>query len=145
MTAAEHPWFGILVTLAAWVVATRLRKWSGTPLVDPVLVSVIMIIFFLIALEIPYENYNVGGSVISFLLGPAVVALAVPFYRHLARVRQHLFPVVVLTGILGSMAGPQIARVVGIKGDIAQGLAVGTAAHGLGTSRALRENEGCHE
>ena len=200
MNTAEHPWFGILVTLAAWVVATRMRKWFGTPLVDPVLVSVIMIIFFLMALGIPYENYNVGGSVISFLLGPAVVALAVPFYRHLARVRQHLFPVivsvfvgaivgiasasglvyllngsresvisvapksvttpiamevseiiggtppltiavVVLTGIFGSMAGPQIARVVRVKGDIAQRLAVGTAAHGLGTSRALRDNE----
>lgn len=196
----EYPLFGIVLTLVVWVGATRIRKWTGTPLLDPVLLSVAAIIGVLLLLDIPYASYDAGGRVISFFLGPAVVALAVPFYRQLQQVRQYLpaiaisvsvgavvgilsasgavyllggsmesvlsvapksvttpiamelssilegtppltIAIVVLTGILGGMAGPELLRLVGVKGDIAQGIAIGTASHGIGTARALRDGD----
>jgi putative effector of murein hydrolase len=48
---------------------------------------------------------------------------------------------VVATGILGGMLGPDIVRRLGIHSPFASGLAVGTAAHGIGTARALQEGE----
>lgn len=45
--------------------------------------------------------------------------------------------VVIFTGIFGSMVGPVILRRLGITSPIARGLALGTAAHGVGTSRAM--------
>ncbi|MDF2667785.1 MAG: LrgB family protein [Paenibacillus sp.] len=47
----------------------------------------------------------------------------------------------VLTGLIGSMFGPLFLRLTGIKDDLAIGTAMGTAAHGIGTSRIIRESE----
>ncbi|WP_248925585.1 LrgB family protein [Paenibacillus hamazuiensis] len=49
----------------------------------------------------------------------------------------------VLTGLLGSMIGPEVLRLFGVRGDIAVGTAVGTSAHGIGTARLIRESELC--
>lgn len=45
--------------------------------------------------------------------------------------------VVVVVGIFGGIAGPFILERLGIKSRIARGLALGSAAHGLGTARAM--------
>jgi putative effector of murein hydrolase len=47
----------------------------------------------------------------------------------------------VLTGLLGSLIGPELLRLCGVRGDIAIGAAIGTAAHGIGTARVLRESD----
>ena len=48
---------------------------------------------------------------------------------------------VIATGILGAAAGPPLLRLVGVRGRVAFGLAMGAAAHGIGTARALEEGE----
>ena len=45
--------------------------------------------------------------------------------------------VVVLCGILGSIAGPWLLKKLGVKSKVAKGLALGAASHGIGTARAL--------
>lgn len=45
--------------------------------------------------------------------------------------------VVILVGIFGGMVGPFIFKKLGIESKIAKGLALGSAAHGLGTARAM--------
>jgi len=197
---AYHPWFGIMLTVGIWIVARWIRRRAGTPLLDPVMVSIAAIIGVLLLAGIPFEAYSRGGKVLDFLLGPAVVALAVPFYRQLEKIRRNLVatlagvalgsvtgvvsavglalllggsgqiaaslspksvttPIaigisqkvgglpsitaaaVIFTGILGGMFAPQIIRLIGIRSRFAIGLATGTAAHGVGTARALREGE----
>ena len=44
---------------------------------------------------------------------------------------------VVLCGILGGIIGPFILRKLHVRSKVAQGLALGAAAHGLGTARAI--------
>ena len=46
-------------------------------------------------------------------------------------------PLVVMTGCLGAVCGPEFCRLIGIRSPVAAGLAVGTAAHGIGTARML--------
>jgi predicted murein hydrolase (TIGR00659 family) len=48
---------------------------------------------------------------------------------------------VILTGILGAMLGGWVLDMVRIRDQRARGLAVGTAAHGIGTARALQVDE----
>ena len=43
----------------------------------------------------------------------------------------------VITGCIGAICGPEFCRWIGIRDPAAMGLAVGTAAHGLGTARML--------
>lgn len=45
--------------------------------------------------------------------------------------------VVIVVGIFGGMVGPFIFERLGIRSKIAKGLALGSAAHGLGTARAM--------
>lgn len=45
---------------------------------------------------------------------------------------------VIITGILGAIAGLTVLRVVGVTNPRARGLAMGVAAHGIGTARAFQ-------
>ncbi|MGO4373633.1 LrgB family protein, partial [Paenibacillus sp. MCAF20] len=47
----------------------------------------------------------------------------------------------VLTGLVGSVTGPAVLRLCGIRGDIPLGTAVGASAHGIGTARMIAESE----
>jgi predicted murein hydrolase (TIGR00659 family) len=49
--------------------------------------------------------------------------------------------VVIIVGIFGNAFGPGILKLMGIKSKHALGTALGTAAHGIGTARALEEGE----
>ena len=48
---------------------------------------------------------------------------------------------VVLAGVLGSITGPRLLRLCGVRGDLAIGAAVGTSSHGIGTARLVRDSE----
>ncbi|OXM87907.1 LrgB family protein [Paenibacillus rigui] len=47
----------------------------------------------------------------------------------------------VLTGLIGSMIGPELLRWAGVRDDISIGTAIGTASHGIGTARVIRDSE----
>ena len=51
------------------------------------LISVGLILVTLVSSRTPYETYFEGAQFVHFLLGPAVVALAVPLHRELGRMR----------------------------------------------------------
>ncbi len=90
------PAFGVLLTLAAYELGRRLRTLTrGNPLAQPVLVAIIVIGVVLWLTGTTYDEYLRGGSLIAFLLGPAVVSLAVPLHHEVERVRRALVPIVV--------------------------------------------------
>jgi predicted murein hydrolase (TIGR00659 family) len=47
----------------------------------------------------------------------------------------------VLTGLFGSMFGTMFLRWIGVRTDLAVGIAMGTAAHGIGTAKVIRDSE----
>ncbi len=91
---SASPLFGLVLTLVPFFLATRLqRRMGGHPLFNPVLPAIIAISVFLLLLKVPAERYFTGAQLINFLLGPATVALAVPLYGQIHRIRSTLFPV----------------------------------------------------
>lgn len=48
---------------------------------------------------------------------------------------------VILTGVAGAMLGPPLLNLLRIRDWRARGLAIGVAAHGIGTARAMQVNE----
>ena len=48
---------------------------------------------------------------------------------------------VIFAGLIGATIGPKILSIFGITNNIARGIAMGTASHGLGTAIALEEGE----
>ncbi len=81
-TLAEKPVLETGVTVFAFSVATRISRLGGNhPLLNPTLLAIILISLGLEATHIPYETYLRGADIIHFMLGPAVVLLAVPLFR----------------------------------------------------------------
>lgn len=188
----------IAATVAVYAAASRLyRRWR-MPYFNPVLVSVVVLICALRVLGIDHAQYDRGGRILSFFLGPAVVALGVPLFlqgEEIARrgrailtsilagsvvgivsgvwvaawlgasaeVVRSLAPrsvttpiaigiaeriggipslsaaLVIGTGVLGAALGPAVLRAAGVRSRTAFGLAMGAAAHGIGTARAAEE------
>ena len=48
---------------------------------------------------------------------------------------------IIITGIFGNMIGPGLCRLAGISNPIAQGAAIGTASHAIGTAKAMEINQ----
>lgn len=48
---------------------------------------------------------------------------------------------VILTGIIGAVIGIPLLRLIGVRDPAAKGLAMGVAAHGIGTARAFEHGE----
>ena len=195
----SSPLFGITLTLVVYRLAELLYQRTRFILFNPVAVAILSIILLLKICHIPYADYNHGGGMIVFLLGPAVVALAVPLYQRRDQILNRKLPIllgivagalssilsaagiawllggshqvvlslvaksvttpiaigitekiggivpltaglVVLTGCLGAICGPEFCRLIGVRSKAAMGLAVGTAAHGIGTARMLGED-----
>ncbi|WP_413692835.1 LrgB family protein [Pseudoalteromonas sp. KJ10-2] len=63
---------------------------APNPLFNPVLVTIFSLIAILLLFAIPYQDYQQGTGVITALLEPAIVALAVPLYLQLKVIKARL-------------------------------------------------------
>jgi putative effector of murein hydrolase len=100
----RNPVFSVALTVAAYGLAMELhrrRRW-----IPPIVAACVPIIGVLLLLKEPYAEYNGGGSWLTWWLGPATVALAVPMYRNGRALRRWLprLMVVVLAGSAVGMA-----------------------------------------
>lgn len=189
----------ILLTLGAYQIGVLLRKKWNSPICNPILVAVVLLIPLLLLTGYPLETYQVGMVPLSWLLTPATICLALPLYKQFkvlkgdlpailagvacgtitsiasiwamgqlfrldAAVLLSLLPksittamgiavseqlggilalttaAIIVTGILGSICGEGLCRLLCLKTKVAQGVAFGTASHVIGTSRATELN-----
>ena len=97
-----NPLFGVTVTVVAYALATAVHhRWRQLP---ALVLTCGMVIALLLLARIPYQEYRAGGDIISFFLGPATIALGVPFFKHVRHIRRHLAGAI-LAVIAGSITG----------------------------------------
>ena len=103
--AASSVFFGVFVSLAAYLLGLRIRKKTGLAVMNPLLISIVLVMLLLSALGIDYDAYNQSARLISSLLTPSTVCLAVPLYEQLHLLRRHKAAILagVLSGTLTSM------------------------------------------
>lgn len=94
------PYFGIFLSIAAYALGCGLNRKFRTPLCNPLLIAIVLVVGVLLVFRIPYEAYNAGGEIISLFLAPATACLAVGIYAKLAVLKQYWLPILV-----GSVAG----------------------------------------
>jgi predicted murein hydrolase (TIGR00659 family) len=130
-----EPVFGFAATLFAYVLGVRLYRCSGgNPLLHPTFVGITVIAVALKQSNVPYEAYMSGAGFVHFLLGPAVVLLAVPLFRHTAVIRSSGWPVAVGLGVglpigIGSAVG--FGWVLGAKPETLISLAPKSVTTGI--------------
>lgn len=113
---------GTLASFAAFKLSVLLYEKVKSPLLNPLLVAVACIIATLCALRIPLESYEQSVQVISFLLGPATVALAYSVYRQRQMLKEHFVPIFAgcLVGSLVSMASAfALCKLLGLDDALA--------------------------
>lgn len=192
--------FGLLLSLATYALGCFLKSKLKTDLVNPLIISVILVIVFIVVTGMDFESYKQQSSLLSYMLTPVTVCLAVPLYKQLNALKQNLWAVcigitvgvitaltsvlllslafgvshelyvtllpksittaigmgvseelggiteitvavIVITGVIGAAIGRPIMKLFRITEPVAVGLALGTASHAVGTSKAIEIGE----
>lgn len=187
--------FPLVLTMLAFQAGRFCQQKWKSPVFNPILIAVILVIPVLLVTKLPYETYKKGTDLISWLLTPATVCMALPLYEQLKTLKKSLpaalagiaagtvvslgciagmclllgldravsvsllpksittaigivlsenaggIPglttvAILITGILGNLLGPWLCKALKITDPVAQGVALGTACHVIGTSRA---------
>lgn len=109
---AASPLLSLTMTLIAYQGAHWVyRKAGSTALLNPVLITVILVVTALTLTGTSYQTYFEGAQFIHFLLGPATVALAIPLYRQFDKVR-HSAAAIAASLLTGSLTA--IVSAVGL-------------------------------
>lgn len=194
----HHSLLLLAMTLGVYQVSLRMERIY--PTVPAILWTVALLAIILPLAGVTYAVYAQKTSLLTVVLGPATVALAVPLYRHrdiLQRARKPMLSgigvggvvgmmvsgglaflwrsphwlvntvipkaattpiatgvlhqlggnvsigtaLTVMAGLFGAVSGPLLLRLVGVKSPMAEGVAVGTTASGIGTARMIQESD----
>lgn len=192
----DSVFLGVFISLLSYAVGMWLRRKTGWALMNPLFVSIILVVLTLLIFHIDYPTYNRGANIISYLLTPATICLAVPLHQQVELLKKNykavlagitsgvlsslisililalLFHldhasyvtflpksittaiglgvseelggyvpitvvVIIVTGVLGNIFAEQFLRIMKIEEPIAKGIAIGSASHAVGTSKAM--------
>lgn len=116
----------IALTFGVYFFGKLLRKWTGWVIMNPILITIVVLIAYLELTGISYETYNEGGHLIEFWLKPTIVALGVPLYLQLGTIKKELVPIL-LSEVAGCLVGiisvVFVAKEMGASHDVIVSLA----------------------
>lgn len=97
--------FDVMVSVAAFGIGLMLQKKWKSPLLNPLLLSILTTMAVLSLTGITYQSYYEGARYIGFLLTPATVCLAIPLYETWSELKAHWRAILagIGAGILVSM------------------------------------------
>ena len=95
---AQWTYFGMVLGLGCYFFALWLQKKCKLPVLNPLLISTVIIILFLWIFHVDYETFDQGAKYITYFLTQATVCLAVPLYRQFQVLRKNM--PAILAGVL---------------------------------------------
>ena len=193
---ASSAFMGAVISLIFYWVGIKIKEKTKLSICNPLLISIILTICFVLLFKIDSDNFNASAKYLSWLLTPATVSLAIPLYLEIERLKKNIKAIlvsilagsiismgsillmsmlfgfshsqfvtflpksittaigmsvseelggyvsitvaaIIVTGILGAVIADTVCKVFRITDPVAQGLAIGTSAHAIGTSRAM--------
>ena len=185
----------VALTLGAYLFGVWCRKKWNSPIVNPLLIAVVLIVGFLLLTKVSGQVYQEGAKALNWLLTPVTVCLAVPLYEQVKQLKKNLPAIIagvaagavtsiffvlglclllrmdrqltvsllpksatsamsmvlseqaggigtlttavsILSGVQGALMGSILCKLLRITDPVAQGVALGTASHVVGTSKA---------
>lgn len=111
-----------VVSIAVFELSVELYKRVKSPLLNPLLITLIGLMTLLTVLQVPVSEYQEGMKLFSFMLGPATVALAYSVYRQRKILKEHFLPIFMgcLVGSLVSMVSAySLCLALGLGSDLA--------------------------
>ncbi len=102
---SQSVFFGVLLCIGTYQLGVWIRQKTKLSLLNPLLISIILVILFLLAFRIDYDDFYQGGKYLSYLLTPATVALAVPLYARMQLLKDNFKAVMagIVSGVITSL------------------------------------------
>ena len=106
--------FALALSLTGYELGRFLKKKTGLALFNPLLIGIVVVIAVLLILRIDYGTYEEGSAILSYMLTPATVALAVPLYRQVNLLKKYGAAIFlgILSGVLTSLLTTLLMAVV---------------------------------
>lgn len=94
----------LFLTLGSYLLGIYCKTKSGISLLHPFVICIPIIIFFLKVTGITCSEYMEHNQLITFLLGPSVVALGLPLYENLKIIKKNM-AAILTAAVTGSFMG----------------------------------------
>jgi lrgB family protein len=114
------------ITFIVYYGVQMLQKRYKSVFLNPVLLAVSILIGYLLVFNISYDTYKEAGIYIEFWLKPSIVALGVPLYLQLSKIKKQLIPLIVsefIGSLIGIISVTYIAKMFGASNEILKSLA----------------------
>lgn len=118
--------FLVSLTFVAYIIAQKIYQKLNIIVFNPVLIAIVVVIFYLRFMGIEYHHYEENTKIISFWLNPSVVALAVPLYLQMKRIKKDWVRIMLATlsgSVVGIVSVVIIAHFLGASQEIIYSLA----------------------
>lgn len=96
---------GVVISLISYGIGIFLKKKTKKAFMNPLLISIVLVIAFLLIFDVNYDSYNQSAKYLSYLLTPATVSLAIPLYQQIELLKKNLGAILlgILSGVLTSL------------------------------------------
>lgn len=97
--------FGVAISVLAYQAGMAARRKWKLAVLNPLLISIVIVMAVLLIFGIDYETYNGGAKYLSYLLTPATVCLAIPLYEQLEHLKKNSKAIAagIAAGVLSSL------------------------------------------
>ena len=97
--------FGVMVSILAYELGALLKKKLKFAVCNPLLIAIVAVILILAVFRVDYERYEQGAQLLSYLLTPATVCLAIPLYEQIGLLKKNVRAIMagILSGVLTSL------------------------------------------
>ena len=93
----------VVLTLLAYQIALVIQQKVRSPLCNPILISVILVLLFMGATGMELKTYQAGAAFLSWLITPATVCLAISMYEQFQVLRKNT-PVILVGVAAGAVS-----------------------------------------
>lgn len=139
----HSPLFVLPLNIAAFLFGLQLYRRTGTALLHPIVGASALVAGILWSLDIGYPDYQRASGLLYALLGPAVVALAVPLKQNLGIIRRAGWPLAVTLAV-GAALAPVAAIAIALLLGAAKPVLLALAGKSVTTPIALALAEKIH-
>ena len=82
--------FPLVLTIGCYQIGLWCQKKWKSPLLNPILIGMVLVIGVLLVTGVPNAHYQAGTAHMTWLLTPATVCLALPLYEHIKTLKRSL-------------------------------------------------------
>ncbi len=139
----QYDVFVLVLVVGIYLLSIKLHLKIRFPLLNPVLITILVLIGLLVILDVPYATFKKSSQMINFLLGPSVVALGYILHKQIHYLKGNV--VSVLTSItVGAVVGIASILLIGKLFGADQSLIASLAPKSVTTpiAMALSESNG---